>query len=50
MADALVVAQTITMICMACSSCLGQVLLREQMPLPALFLKLDDAHAPDKEN
>ena len=37
------------MIFMARSSHLGQVLLRERMPLPALFLNLDDDQASDEE-
>ena len=37
------------MIFMARSSHLGQVLLRERMPLPALFLDPDAAHESDKE-
>ena len=40
----------IDMIFMAHSSHLGQVLLRDQMPLPALFLNPDDAHTSDEEN
>ena len=35
---------------MARSSHLGQVLLRERMPLPTLFLNPDDGHASNKEN
>ena len=40
---------TIVMIFMARSSHLGQVLLRDRMPLLALFLNLDDAHASCEE-
>ena len=41
---------TIAMISMVCGSHLDQVLLREWMPLPALFLDLDDDCASDEEN
>ena len=34
---------------MARSSKLGQVLLRERLPLPGLFLNLDDAQASEEE-
>ena len=37
------------MIFVARSSHLGQVLLRERMPLPALFLDPDAAHESDEE-
>ena len=37
--------RTIVMILMSRDSNLGQMLLRDRMPPPALFLKLDDAHA-----
>ena len=35
---------------MSHSSHLGQVLLREQMSSPVLFLNLDDAHVPGEES
>ena len=41
--------RAIVVIRMARSSHLGQVLLRERMPLPALFLNLDGAQASDEE-
>ena len=34
---------------MACGSHLGQVLLRKRIPVPALFINLDDTQASDKE-
>ena len=40
--------RTINVIFMACSSHLGQVLLRERMSLLVLFLNPDDAHTSDK--
>ena len=49
MADALVVAADDQDNLMARSSHLGQVLLRDRMPPPALLLNLDAAHASPEE-